>query len=64
MIPHFTVHHQYCERCDSEIYIGYECLMTKDGYFCCDDCLKNHLYQMEGAREVYLTNNKFYRGVE
>lgn len=61
MIPHFTDRHQYCERCETVIFIGYECVLHQDGYFCTEDCLKDHLYDMSQAQEVYLTTDKLHK---
>lgn len=64
MIPHFSTRHQCCEHCGDDILIGYEAILTKDGYFCEEDCLKNHLYESEYKKEIYLTAEKIYREVD
>jgi len=64
MIPHYTTKHQYCEWCDGLILIGDEAVLTTDGYFCNDECLKDHLYEMSWKQGVYLTRDKIYRSVD
>lgn len=59
----FVTSHQQCELCDSDILIGYECFVSKDGYFCSEECMQEHLYEGSDFQEVYLTNNKLYREV-
>lgn len=58
MNPYYTPHHKKCEWCDDDIYIGYECLMTKDGFFCDKSCLKNHLYEGEQVSHIFLVGNR------
>lgn len=64
MIPHFVVHHQECERCSATLYIGYECIKHDDGYFCDEDCLKNHLLEGSGHKDVYLTDDRIWREID
>lgn len=63
MIPHYVVHHQTCEWCEDEILIGYEALLTLDGFFCSEECYKNHLYEMNYKKEIVLTSEKIHREV-
>ncbi len=58
MIPHYTPHHQECEYCGDTIYIGYECIKTKDGYFCDERCLANHLLEGEMRQDIFLVGNR------
>lgn len=64
MIPYYVVNHQDCEYCESTIYIGYEAVLTDDGFFCSKDCLMEHLYEMSNAKEIYLTDEQIYREVD
>ena len=62
MIPHFTDRPQFCERCEEVILIGYEAEISTDGYFCSEECAKEHLYNGSDFQKVYLTTDKLFRG--
>jgi len=64
MIPHYVVHAQECEHCEAEILIDYEAILTDDGYFCSEECVKCHLYLMANPKDIYLTNDRIYRSVD
>lgn len=64
MIPYYVTDYQYCEHCNSEIYINYECVKHDDGFFCDKECLTEHLYEGSGAKEIYLTDDRMYREVD
>ncbi len=64
MIPIFSPHHQECENCEAEILIGYEFIITDDGYFCTEDCAKCFYYLGANAKNAYLTNDIIFRDVD
>lgn len=60
-IPYYVTDSQQCEYCKAEIYIGYEAIWHKDGFFCTMECLLEHLYKMSNAKQIYLTDERIYR---
>lgn len=64
MYPHYTDRHQYCEYCDEVIFIGYEAELSPEGYFCSEECAKEHLYVSSDFKKIYLSNDFKYRSVD
>ena len=63
MLAHYTPVNKYCIQCGTTLKIGEECILHEDGYFCETHCLKEHLLEGSGYKNVTLSSYKIYRDV-
>lgn len=61
MLPLYAEKEKACNYCDSELYVGYECIESNDDFYCNEDCLKEELLENVPYKDIYLTNDKTMR---
>ena len=62
MIPYYTTDPIKCENCHDLIDVGDEAIEYDNCLFCDTECLTNHVAELNGAKSVYLTDDKMYKG--
>lgn len=62
MIPHYSEGNQQCEHCKDELQINDEAVLYDNCLFCDSVCVVNHVAELNGAKSVYLTDDKLHKG--